>query len=538
MRFIAFFTTCLLCFLLVFWLTFGYSLITNIGSVKTEDGYVLHVEQSKLSHIFSQLKQGSDFYFYNSNSDQYNKLEFVANSTVGIYEADGLITVVHPSSFSSYKFEEGELVSASDTTRFGDDPKNVQKFVCSTSIAVDGDVHCFGITPSESGTRILRSVISKGVASQPFLMKEVSVKVAHLEVAYEDGKTLLVWANSENLKEIYYEVVSEGGSFGGLSKYSWAEKWYGYFPHFSDKTPGLLMLRNETHVVDFFSLREERITKEGVFTIDAKEKNLTNFSWDDGIAFSSDGSEVQFMQREGDSFVCIGNPSRIGNARFSPQVVQLLSELVLIILLISFSFVIAVRRRKRASSLTILLPSNLMVRASAFLIDVLILSCISIGIFFLVFLFKGEQMRIALLSQDELKQLQNISVVVMIAYGTIFEWIFLATPGKMLFNITVISTRTLKPSYMSILVRNMMKPVDLLLATFFITPALMIFTPLNQKLGDLLASTLVVDGKKKDVEKVVSSSKETKETKESVESDVEIEIKEKQVDKEDEIDGE
>lgn len=80
----------------------------------------------------------------------------------------------------------------------------------------------------------------------------------------------------------------------------------------------------------------------------------------------------------------------------------------------------------------------------------------------------------------------------MFFYFIFFEAFFGWTIGKKIFKLQVVNTRGNKPSWSSVIVRNLFRPLDFtgfyLLGLIFVT-----YTANSQRIGDLLAHTMVVE---------------------------------------------
>ncbi|MBN2064498.1 MAG: RDD family protein [Sedimentisphaerales bacterium] len=84
---------------------------------------------------------------------------------------------------------------------------------------------------------------------------------------------------------------------------------------------------------------------------------------------------------------------------------------------------------------------------------------------------------------------------VMIVYFSLFEWLLSATPGKMLFGLKVVDSRTLavnRISFWRILLRNVYRIFELVPYIFPLTLILIIISPRKQRSGDMVANTSVV----------------------------------------------
>jgi uncharacterized RDD family membrane protein YckC len=125
-------------------------------------------------------------------------------------------------------------------------------------------------------------------------------------------------------------------------------------------------------------------------------------------------------------------------------------------------------------------------RAFAFCIDVLIRGGV---IFFLVLLFSKKIFTI-----------YPVNVVIGIlfliwwnGYFIFFETIYSGkSPGKMVVGIRVLKNDGSKISILDSCIRNLMRVVDMLPSGYMIAFVTMIFEPLNRRLGDIVANTIVI----------------------------------------------
>lgn len=79
------------------------------------------------------------------------------------------------------------------------------------------------------------------------------------------------------------------------------------------------------------------------------------------------------------------------------------------------------------------------------------------------------------------------------AYCLVFELLWSSTPGKRLMGFTVVTESLDYPSRLQILARNLTRPLELEPAMVFFL-AIVFFTPYRQRIGDLLARTVVIEG--------------------------------------------
>lgn len=132
--------------------------------------------------------------------------------------------------------------------------------------------------------------------------------------------------------------------------------------------------------------------------------------------------------------------------------------------------------------------SNLVNRFFATLIDYIIIVC-----FFVVYAYKyGDPNETGGYTVNGLKSL--IPIVFWFAYLIVIESLFNATAGHYLFGLKVVKENGTKIDFVDSLKRHIIDPIDFF---FFGIPALICIknTKLNQRLGDLLAKTIVITDK-------------------------------------------
>lgn len=79
------------------------------------------------------------------------------------------------------------------------------------------------------------------------------------------------------------------------------------------------------------------------------------------------------------------------------------------------------------------------------------------------------------------------------AYSLVFELLWSATPGKRLMRFSVVTESLDRPSRLQVLARNLTRPLELEPAMIFFL-AIVFLTPYRQRIGDLLARTVVIEG--------------------------------------------
>ena len=77
-------------------------------------------------------------------------------------------------------------------------------------------------------------------------------------------------------------------------------------------------------------------------------------------------------------------------------------------------------------------------------------------------------------------------------YFFLFELFFQKTVGKKILNIQVITVDHQKPKLLNIFLRNLLRPIDMI-GFYLIGLIFIVFTPLDQRLGDIFGQTYVVN---------------------------------------------
>lgn len=83
-------------------------------------------------------------------------------------------------------------------------------------------------------------------------------------------------------------------------------------------------------------------------------------------------------------------------------------------------------------------------------------------------------------------------LLIWIAYYTVFESLFGASPGKAVRGLSVVDLQGRPATFGRILLRNVIRPIDAFPFAYLVGGALVLFTKDHQRLGDRLAGTLVV----------------------------------------------
>lgn len=87
------------------------------------------------------------------------------------------------------------------------------------------------------------------------------------------------------------------------------------------------------------------------------------------------------------------------------------------------------------------------------------------------------------------------SVAITVFYYILFEAAFASSPGKALAGLRVVTVEGERAPFWSIVVRNLIRPIESLSGTFLIGAIACAFSPWRQRLGDRAARTLVVDAR-------------------------------------------
>lgn len=86
----------------------------------------------------------------------------------------------------------------------------------------------------------------------------------------------------------------------------------------------------------------------------------------------------------------------------------------------------------------------------------------------------------------------GLVLLIFFIYFFLFEAIFFATPGKLLCRLRVRSMTGNRASMGSVLMRNILRPLDLVLFPLVITVAMMEWTSHHQRIGDFIGRTIVI----------------------------------------------
>jgi uncharacterized RDD family membrane protein YckC len=172
-----------------------------------------------------------------------------------------------------------------------------------------------------------------------------------------------------------------------------------------------------------------------------------------------------------------------------PQLTRLIQLGVMVLLM--FVMLSTLRRRgsiqeamRRADKLAL---APLLTRFLAGIIDALPLIAVPVFVLLTSPTLEAGQER---MNDPVIQAWEGGAALVYLAYTAIAEMLFSRTLGKWIFGMRVANLDGTRPSGRAVLIRNVMRLVDITLALF---PLIMVFlSPLRQRIGDVAAGTLVV----------------------------------------------
>jgi uncharacterized RDD family membrane protein YckC len=183
------------------------------------------------------------------------------------------------------------------------------------------------------------------------------------------------------------------------------------------------------------------------------------------------------------------------------------NELVVLVTLASVLMLLFWRRQQSTLN-PLILPEDLIIvgtgkRALAALIDLAPAMAVILIIYHTPIMEFAEEFRAAAKSREQAEALEFPTqltwawiwcIVIYTAYCTVFELLTSATPGKRLLGFFIISETLEPPKYTQILIRNLLRLVELF-PYLRIWPFLLVifFSPYSQRVGDLLARTIAVE---------------------------------------------
>lgn len=237
------------------------------------------------------------------------------------------------------------------------------------------------------------------------------------------------------------------------------------------------------------------------------------------IAACPDGSKVALagVDDQDNLWVGLWTPDD-ASVPFTPELVSALSaetptvldaktrDLLAYILLALVLLVVFLRRQesisKPASLAPGVAPAAMGRRMTAFLVDVLISSPITLSILYPVLSTLSPQRLEMMQEEASPGQMWNgvfwpwmLAASIYCAYTTVFELVWRASPGKRIMGCRVVAENGDRCSAVTILIRNLFRLVELFpMGQFLVAVVLIILTRNRQRLGDLIARTLVVEG--------------------------------------------
>ncbi|MFH1654081.1 MAG: RDD family protein [Pseudomonadota bacterium] len=149
--------------------------------------------------------------------------------------------------------------------------------------------------------------------------------------------------------------------------------------------------------------------------------------------------------------------------------------------------------KKKRSKRDIFHTAPLVNRIAAISIDLIVVYLIywTVAFIYRAIVFGNGSVPIPVLGLHSII-LHSIFILITFIYFLIFEFTLTATIGKMLSSIRIRTKDGRLPSFSSILLRNIFKPVDLILFPLLITGLMFEKMALRQRLGDLVSKTVVV----------------------------------------------
>ena len=152
-------------------------------------------------------------------------------------------------------------------------------------------------------------------------------------------------------------------------------------------------------------------------------------------------------------------------------------------------------------------------RVAAFLADNVIIGLATVGLLFLFSLLGMNPDEFAQMDPGALSLISAIFIITITilqwGYYFLFEWLnWGQTPGKQLLGIRVGMADGAPVDLVASALRNLIRFADLFLAAIGVTFFIMIFTPRYQRLGDLVAGTVVIKRRKLTFDDVLNASRE------------------------------
>ncbi len=490
MRFATFFALSAIAFIVIFWLTWDYRTIASISTAKNGDSQIVSVQFLAKTSLFSTFESETEFLHYDAKGNQFSKIEFYAVEVKAIFASGNSFWIVYPDSICQYQYANEKLAPVGKLVFFGDIPNSTGRFLCDTCAQIGEKIVLFGTTKRDSKTAIYKLLIRNGEVNPPVEVQLLDYTPVNLSCIADEDRVLLIWSDSTKPHHIAYRVFDSDEEYGGARTIAWNSP---YAPAFHKGDIGLFIKSDKELSFNFHSFAGEVV--ENAVRLDNYNGSIRAAAFDGKNGFVSDGANLYPAIADEDGHIrVIDSPIILGKASLNPQTVVFIAQIIMIVLLLAFSFTL-VRRTPIRSSRAVVLPSNIILRFSALVVDSLITAPLAILLFIAYLYYSDAPFVFHLWSTHELSVFQFIASSCLIVYGAALEFTMGRTIGKMVFGLFVINSFARRPRFAPVFVRNLMKPVDFALAFLFITPLIMIITPFNQRLGDLLSQTVVVQGK-------------------------------------------
>ncbi len=470
-------------------LSWNYKLVVEMGAAPLENAAIVCAETVSNSSPFSGFEKSAEFMYYEPGKG-FRPLDFAADEVAGLFELDGRLLLLFPNSYAFYRLE-GDSLLLDGTVKYYPQPDDCAAFECVAAARTKDGVTAFFSCKrgEEEDSAELMYADLAGDAFKPLVRLADLGGEAVVSAVSDGGDTLVIWRTFTAPREICWALRS-GGDWslqGKCADVMWASP---PFPLIEDGRPWICYRTGTGPDFLMSPLTGDEESGGRVLRISGLPFTLGGIVKAGKLAFGTDGVKVAPLEPADGGYRPAGEPVEVGNAILSPQGMVLVEQLILIAVLMAFSFLLAGGGLTKGRSG--LYPANLMLRFSAFAFDSLLTGAAAAAVFSAYLSLAGVPLRLELLSLEELRVFQYLASFFLIAYGVFFEFLSLRTPGKRMFGLLVLSLRGGRPRFAAVFVRNLMKPVDLLLSMMLVTPLLMIFTPLHQRVGDLLSHTVVV----------------------------------------------
>ena len=469
-------------------LSWNYKLVVRMEAAPLEKAAIVCAETVSNTSPFSGFEKSAEFMYYEPG-EGFRLLDFAADEVAGLFELDGRLLLLFPNSYAFYRLEGNSLL-LDGAVKYYPQPDDCATFECVAAARANGGVTAFfSCKRGEEDSAELMYADLRGSAFKPPVRLADLGGEAVVSAVSKGGDTLVIWRTFTTPREICWALRS-GGDWslqGRCADVKWASP---PFPRIEDGRPWICYRTGAGPDFLMFPLAGGGEDGGGVLRVSGLPFALSGIVEAGKFAFGTDGVKLTPLEPADGGYRPAGDPVEVGNAILSPQDMVLVEQLILIGVLMAFSFLLAGGGLTKGRSG--LYPANLMLRFSAFAFDSLLTGAAAAAVFSAYLSLAGVPLRLELLSLEELRLFQYLASLFLITYGVFFEFLSLRTPGKRMFGLLVVSLRGGKPRFAAVFVRNLMKPVDLLLSMMLVTPLLMIFTPLHQRVGDLLSHTVVV----------------------------------------------